>query len=245
MMSEPSIPSEINITVDQSIALLLASIGMEELSLAHLINAEAEKLQLILGTLANGQPPPPITSLEDLLAVNNSIRSTLREVIKNQMMLQFKLEDVLRLIEMEEEDGPVVFECDCSVSAELQETGVSINLLDLPLLQADVDLAINICPECSSEGSSLTLGLTGLPIIVGDISFKLTDIASIVCADDTLTLTGAGTATGIIAGLLNLSLEIDGTAGTVDLELLDPILGTTLLSFQLTGVDIEVTPCNG
>lgn len=243
-MSEPSIPSEINLTLDQSITLLLASIGMEELSLAHLINAEAEKLQMVLGTLENGQPPPPITSLEDLLAVNNSIRSTLREVIKNQMMLQFKLEDVLRLIEMEEEDGPIVFDCNCSVSAELQETGVNISLLDLPILQADVNLAINICPECSSEGSSLTLGLTGLPIIIGNISFNLTDIASIVCGDNTLGLTGAGTATGLLAGLLNLSLEIDGTAGTVELELLDPILGTTVLSFQLTGVDIEVTPCN-
>lgn len=243
-MSEPSIPSEINLTLDQSITLLLASIGMEELSLAHLINAEAEKLQMVLGTLENGQPPPPITSLEDLLAVNNSIRSTLREVIKNQMMLQFKLEDVLRLIEMEEEDGPIVFDFNCSVSAELQETGVNINLLDLPILQADVNLAINICPECSSEGSSLTLGLTGLPIIIGNISFNLTDIASIVCGDNTLTLTGAGTATGLLAGLLNLSLEIDGTAGTVELELLDPILGTTVLSFQLTGLDIEVTPCN-
>lgn len=243
-MSEPSIPSEINLTLDQSITLLLASIGMEELSLAHLINAEAEKLQMVLGTLENGQPPPPITSLEDLLAVNNSIRSTLREVIKNQMMLQFKLEDVLRLIEMEEEDGPIVFDFNCSVSAELQETGVNINLLDLPILQADVNLAINICPECSSEGSSLTLGLTGLPIIIGNISFNLTDIASIVCGDNTLGLTGAGTATGLLAGLLNLSLEIDGTAGTVELELLDPILGTTVLSFQLTGLDIEVTPCN-
>ena len=243
-MSEPSIPSEINLTLDQSITLLLASIGMEELSLAHLINAEAEKLQMVLGTLENGQPPPPITSLEDLLAVNNSIRSTLREVIKNQMMLQFKLEDVLRLIEMEEEDGPIVFDCNCSVSAELQETGVNISLLDLPILQADVNLAINICPECSSEGSSLTLGLTGLPIIIGNISFNLTDIASIVCGDNTLTLTGAGTATGLLAGLLSLSLEIDGTAGTVELELLDPILGTTVLSFQLTGLDIEVTPCN-
>ncbi len=243
-MSEPSIPSEINLTLDQSITLLLASIGMEELSLAHLINAEAEKLQMVLGTLENGQPPPPITSLEDLLAVNNSIRSTLREVIKNQMMLQFKLEDVLRLIEMEEEDGPIVFDCNCSVSAELQETGVNISLLDLPILQADVNLAINICPECSSEGSSLTLGLTGLPIIIGNISFNLTDIASIVCGDNTLGLTGAGTATGLLAGLLNLSLEIDGTAGTVELELLDPILGTTVLSFQLTGLDIEVTPCN-
>lgn len=243
-MSEPSIPSEINLTLDQSITLLLASIGMEELSLAHLINAEAEKLQMVLGTLENGQPPPPITSLEDLLAVNNSIRSTLREVIKNQMMLQFKLEDVLRLIEMEEEDGPIVFDFNCSVSAELQETGVNISLLDLPILQADVNLAINICPECSSEGSSLTLGLTGLPIIIGNISFNLTDIASIVCGDNTLGLTGAGTATGLLAGLLNLSLEIDGTAGTVELELLDPILGTTVLSFQLTGLDIEVTPCN-
>jgi hypothetical protein len=48
-MSYPKLPSNINPgicpTRDNAIDLLLASIAFEELGLAHIINAEAEKIQ--------------------------------------------------------------------------------------------------------------------------------------------------------------------------------------------------------
>ena len=53
-MSYPNIPTvdaTISITLEEAINLLLASIAFEELGLAHIINAEAEKIQYVLGTL--------------------------------------------------------------------------------------------------------------------------------------------------------------------------------------------------
>lgn len=96
-MSYPNIPDispNIEICREDVINILLASIGLEELGLAHIINAEAEKIQYVLGTLGtNCNPPCP--TVDDLIAINKSVERTLRTVIKNQMLLQFKLEDVV------------------------------------------------------------------------------------------------------------------------------------------------------
>ncbi|OQB14150.1 MAG: hypothetical protein BWY15_01270 [Firmicutes bacterium ADurb.Bin193] len=97
-MSFPNIPDvlpAIDIKTDQVINLLLASIAFEELGLAHIINAEAEKIQFILGTIEGQTPLDPPPTFEDLLRINRSVEETLKSVIKNQMLLQFKLENIL------------------------------------------------------------------------------------------------------------------------------------------------------
>jgi len=88
---------DINIDRENAIDLLLISIAMEELGLAHIINAEAEKIQFILGTLENSAPTAPPT-LNELLEINSSVESMLKTVIKKEMLLQFKLEDVIELV---------------------------------------------------------------------------------------------------------------------------------------------------
>lgn len=97
-MSMPAIPDinpEINISRHYAVNMIIASIGMEELSLAHILNAEGEKLQYVLGTLDDIDPGE--ITICDIMAVNNSIQKTLRDVIKTEMLLQFKLEDAIEL----------------------------------------------------------------------------------------------------------------------------------------------------
>lgn len=99
-MSFPNIPdvdATIDITIEESVNLLLASIAFEELGLAHIINAEAEKIQYVLGTLEGQTPLETPPTIEDLLEINNSVDKTLRNVIKKQMLLQFKLEDTISI----------------------------------------------------------------------------------------------------------------------------------------------------
>lgn len=102
-MSLPNIPNItplISITTQQTVPLLLASIAFEELALAHIMNAEAEKLQFVLGTIGDTGVTfsPAEVSLGDLLDVNNSVQRTIRDVIKKEMLLEFKFENVLDLI---------------------------------------------------------------------------------------------------------------------------------------------------
>jgi len=97
-MSFPNIPdvdATVDISTDDALNLLLASIAFEELSLAHILNAEAEKIQYLLGTIEGQIPPETPATIEDLIAIDRSVDQTIKNVIKKEMLLQFKLENIL------------------------------------------------------------------------------------------------------------------------------------------------------
>jgi hypothetical protein len=98
----PNITPTIDITRKDAINLIIASIAMEELGLSHILNAEGEKLQYVLGTLP-GVSAPAVT-LSDLLAVNDSIRKTLKETTRKDWVLSNKLE--MALCASEDPVGP-------------------------------------------------------------------------------------------------------------------------------------------
>ncbi|MFJ8243883.1 hypothetical protein [Peribacillus asahii] len=107
-MPFPNIPPEgINpidgLDPEQVALLLLANIAFEELGLAYLINTGAENLQGAIGTLVdeNGVLLNPLIqaeSLDDLLTVNREVEKMLRTIVKKEMLLQFKFENVLDLL---------------------------------------------------------------------------------------------------------------------------------------------------
>lgn len=97
-MSQPNIPNitpTISIDRDDVINLLLASIALEELGLAHIINAEAEKIQYVLGTIPGLSPA---ATLDQILAVNDSVEDMLDLVIKKELLLTSKLKEVINSI---------------------------------------------------------------------------------------------------------------------------------------------------
>lgn len=95
-MSFPNIPDtslNLNVTADKIFNLLLASIAFEELGLAHVINAEAEKVQSVLGTLNGQMIKNP--SVDDLVRIDNTVDKILKDVIIKEILLLFKLQNVV------------------------------------------------------------------------------------------------------------------------------------------------------
>jgi len=73
--------------------MIIVNVVMHELGLSHVINAEGEKLQFILGTIPRLSGPH--ATIPDVLAVNQNIRCVLDNVFKTEMILNSKLETTL------------------------------------------------------------------------------------------------------------------------------------------------------
>lgn len=86
-MSMPEIPDK---EQEESLTDLLESIALEETALAHFTNAEAEKMQVIAEKLKAGE-----VDHKEVMDFQKSVSKVLRNSMKKQMLLQFKLEEVL------------------------------------------------------------------------------------------------------------------------------------------------------
>ena len=100
----PDIKPEINIGRDKSIDLLITAIALEELGLSHIINAEAEKIQFVLGTLDKDNKKESPATMDDLLKINKAVEKVLKKVIKKEMLLEFMLEESVDMEEKPEKD---------------------------------------------------------------------------------------------------------------------------------------------
>jgi hypothetical protein len=89
-MSQPSFPTiSPPITRGDAINQILSSIAYEELGMSHILNAEGEKLQFVIGTipgLSGGN-----ATYEDVLAANSSVQDLLGSSLENQMLLNSKM----------------------------------------------------------------------------------------------------------------------------------------------------------
>ncbi len=102
-VSQPNISDitpTLSLSITQSVPLLLDAIALEEVALAHLINSEAEKSQILLGTTVGAiSVSPSVVSVTDLLEVDKSVRTTLQGAIKKEILLEFDFENVMNLLQ--------------------------------------------------------------------------------------------------------------------------------------------------
>ena len=93
-MSLPSFPKvDPPIERENAVNQILSSIAMEELGLSHILDAEGEKLQYVLGTLPGLSGPS--ATVGDVLATTESVRSMLETAVQNQLFLKAKMQGAL------------------------------------------------------------------------------------------------------------------------------------------------------
>ncbi len=80
-MSEPVIPVRKR---EEAVTDIIESIALEEAAIAHLINAEAEKVQ---ESLKDFNP-------DDSIRIQHAVKEILNKVIIKQILLEFKLEEI-------------------------------------------------------------------------------------------------------------------------------------------------------
>lgn len=98
-MSFPKIPNispHITLTRDDAINLLLTSIAMEEIGLSHILNAEGEKIQYVVGTL-QGKTLGRSPTIEEVILVDKSVKAMLDSAIRKELLLHSKLEAILNM----------------------------------------------------------------------------------------------------------------------------------------------------
>ena len=77
---------------EESINQIIASIALEELALSHVINAEGEKIQYVLGTLV--VPDRGLSggiTIDGLVALDNSVAAVLQSAAVSMAALADKL----------------------------------------------------------------------------------------------------------------------------------------------------------
>jgi len=93
-MSMPTFPqNDPPLSREGSLNEIIASIAAEELSLSHILNAEGENLQYVLGTLPGLDEA---ASQDEVLRINQSVKDTLSGIIDQQMMLSAKMGAALK-----------------------------------------------------------------------------------------------------------------------------------------------------
>jgi hypothetical protein len=266
-MTFPTLPEDISPNIDlnpEDVALLiLISIAFEELALAHVINSEAEKLQAALGTLVNPAgttvfPGPLATDLQDLLDTNRSVEKMLRAVIKKEMLLQFKLEDIIDFLPTVTTTGAIA--CGCSVTPVVNVTRTGIAAITTPAFPpaaapttgaSTLHIVIDICSDCTPDNAFnwsyvRTPGSFSQDFIATSFNVEcLLNDAGVVVG---MTVTGEGIATGSNGGFTGDAtyvLLLDEVANTATLSLFNKATGALVFQQgpQVLGVDIEIAAC--
>ena len=112
-MSMPRIIIPGTVTEENALANIIASIALEEAALAHIINAEGEKIQRVVGTFTpegEAEPLPllvPATA-EDMRNINTTVGDMLETVSNIETSLHNKLRTVLAVLDIPpaEEETP-------------------------------------------------------------------------------------------------------------------------------------------
>ena len=205
------------------------------MGLSHIINAEGEKIQYLLGTLDGIEPPADVT-VEQILQANDSVRDLLRQAAVNQQALSDKMKAAL------DTSSPDI--------SELQE--------EVEQLQQDVEeIQQTISNLTGAAYASFYTDIAAeTPVSVGE-ALPISNISvatdGITLADDTITINQTGTYlitffTSLFAsiGEATADLVINGQSGVNVYQAVNtnPIEGAQIIEVTSVPTTIQIVSVN-
>ena len=173
-MSQPNFPIiDPPLTRDGSVNEIISSIAAEELSLSHILNAEGEKLQYVLGTLPGLSGGADI---EDVLDVNRSVQRMLDEVAQQQLLMGAKLSAALDVPVFTGPTGPTgpAGTAATATAAYLANTSVqTVNVLTGGAAISMSDIVQNSPDISVLNGKELTVNTPGRYLISYNVNTSL------------------------------------------------------------------------
>jgi hypothetical protein len=181
LMSQPSIP-QTSLTRDEAINLILASIALEELGLSHILNAEGEKIQYILGTIPGLSGSATVS---DVLATDKSVRCVLDGVVQEQLLLKTKLDAALHATNLTGPTGPTGPTGDTGATGATGatgETGATGATGETGATGATGETgatgATGETGATGATGETGATGATGTSLVLGGLQLQLTGLPS-------------------------------------------------------------------
>ncbi len=244
-MSLPSFPNvDPPIQREDAVNQILSSIAMEELGLSHILNAEGEKMQYILGTLPGLSGPA--ATVEDVLNANESVRGLLETAVQNQIFLKGKMQGALDASPMRGPTGPTgptgpnptataAYAANTQGSSILMALGgTAIPLPNAQILSADI--------TANAGNTVFTVATAG----IYQISYHVNTTLSLLMGTR-LVINGVNNTASTIAPIISASrfenqIKIALPAGsTVALQLYPAVLaGTAVLAGNGTGASLTI-----
>ena len=199
-MSLPSFPV-VNPPIEREDAVnqILSSIAMEELGLSHILNAEGEKLQYILGTLPGLSGPPATVS--DVLAANESVRSMLETAAQNQLFLKAKMQGALTASPMQGPTGPTGPNITATSAFAANTSGTALTVLVGGTLVPLPDGQL-LSPDITVNGANTVFTVTNAGRY--QISYNVNTTASLA-SGTRLLINGAANTASTVAPAVSLS----------------------------------------
>ena len=225
-MSLPSFPNvDPPIQREDAVNQILSSIAMEELGLSHILNAEGEKLQYILGTLPGLSGPPATVS--DVLAANESVRSMLETAVQNQLFLKAKMQGALSASPMPGATGPTGADGAAGLAGIVGAAGPTgpTGATGLTGPTGATGPALSSAFAANTQGSSVLVALGGTPIALPNAQLLSPDIT--VNAGNTVF-------TVVTPGTYQISYHVNTTAAL--------LMGTRLVINGTNSVPSTINP---
>jgi len=105
-----------DVSEENALANIIVSIALEEAALAHIINAEGEKIQRVVGTFVPEEGPELAdvvgsgtggeVTVEDMQAINDIVSDMLETISNIETSLHNKLRTVLSVMTIEPAETP-------------------------------------------------------------------------------------------------------------------------------------------